>query len=138
MVTQWGMGEGLSPMIYTQEDSQIMAGRSSSHAINMSQATMERVDAQIEKITSEQYALAKKLISENQDIMHAMAAALLQYETLDAEQVTDIMARKPVQAAKLINNNEDKEKVQGDGTPPPVAATPASTETPPADAPPSA
>jgi cell division protease FtsH len=138
MVTQWGMGEGLSPMIYTQEDSQIMAGRSSSHAINMSQATMERVDAQIEKITSEQYALAKKLISENQDIMHAMAAALLQYETLDAEQVTDIMARKPVQAAKLINNNEDKEKVQGDGTPPPAAATPASSETPPADTPPSA
>jgi cell division protease FtsH len=138
MVTQWGMGEGLSPMIYTQEDSQIMAGRSSSHAINMSQATMERVDAQIEKITSEQYALAKKLISENQDIMHAMAAALLQYETLDAEQVTDIMARKPVQAAKLINNNEDKEKVQGDGTPPPAASTPASPETPPADAPPDA
>jgi cell division protease FtsH len=137
MVTQWGMGEGLSPMIYTQEDSQIMAGRSSSHAINMSQATMERVDAQIEKITSEQYALAKKLISENQDIMHAMAAALLQYETLDAEQVTDIMARKPVQAAKLINNNEDKEKVQSDGTPP-AAATPASTEIPPADAPPAA
>jgi cell division protease FtsH len=85
---------------------------------------MERVDAQIEKITSEQYALAKKLISENQDIMHAMAAALLHYETLDAEQVSDIMARKPVQAAKLINNNEDKEKDQNQGNPtPPAAAT---------------
>jgi cell division protease FtsH len=107
MVTQWGMGDGLSPMIYTQENNQIMMGGGTGHSINMSQATMERVDAQIEKIVSTQYTLAKKLITENIDIMHAMAAALLQYETLDAEQINDIMARKPVQPPKLINRNED-------------------------------
>jgi cell division protease FtsH len=115
MVTQWGMGDSLSPMIYTQENNQIMMGGGTGHSIHMSQATMERVDAEIEKITTAQYALAKKLITENVDIMHAMAAALLQYETLDAEQINDIMARKPVQAPKLINANEDNQS--GGATP---------------------
>jgi cell division protease FtsH len=122
MVTQWGMGDGLSPMIYTQENNQIMMGGGTGHSIHMSQATMERVDAEIEKITTAQYALAKKLITENVDIMHAMAAALLHYETLDAEQINDIMARKPVQAPKLINANEDN---QSGGGAAPVAPIPA-------------
>jgi cell division protease FtsH len=123
MVTQWGMGDSLSPMIYTQENNQIMMGGGTGHSIHMSQATMERVDAEIEKITTAQYALAKKLITENVDIMHAMAAALLQYETLDAEQINDIMARKPVQAPKLINANEDNQSDQTGGSAPaaPVA-----------------
>ncbi len=126
MVTQWGMGDGLSPMIYTQENNQIMMGGGTGHSINMSQATMERVDAEIEKIVATQYALAKKLINENLDIMHAMAAALLQYETLDAEQINDIMARKPVQAPKLINRDEDKAPDQTGGAAPsaPVVSAP--------------
>jgi cell division protease FtsH len=107
MVTQWGMGESLSPMIYTQEYNQGMMGGAVGSAINMSEATMQRVDAQIEKIVTEQYALAKRLINENLDIMRAMAEGLLQYETLDAEQINDIMARKPLQAAKLLNKAED-------------------------------
>ncbi len=123
MVTQWGMGDGLSPMIYTQENNQIMMGGGTGHSIHMSQATMERVDAEIEKITTTQYALAKKLINENLDIMHAMAAALLQYETLDAEQINDIMARKPVQPPKLINANEDKAPDQPAAPAAPVAST---------------
>jgi cell division protease FtsH len=110
-------------MIYTQENNQIMMGGGTGHSINMSQATMERVDAQIEKIVATQYALAKQLINDNLDIMHAMAAALLQYETLDAEQINDIMARKPVQPPKLINANEDKAPDQTGGAAPaaPVA-----------------
>lgn len=127
MVTQWGMGDSLSPMIYTQENNQIMMGGGTGHSIHMSQATMERVDAEIEKITTAQYALAKKLITENVDIMHAMAAALLQYETLDAEQINDIMARKPVQAPKLINANEDNQADQSGGSTP---ATPVATVEP--------
>jgi cell division protease FtsH len=107
MVTQWGMSDVLAPMIYTQEDSQAMMGGSVGSSINMSQTTMQRVDAEIERIVSTQYALAKKLITENVDIMHAMAAGLLQYETLDADQINDLMARKPLQAPKLLNKSED-------------------------------
>ncbi len=107
MVTQWGMSDVLAPMIYTQEDNQAMMGGAVGSAINMSQATMQKVDAEIEKIVATQYALAKKLINENLDIMHAMAAGLLQYETLDAEQINDLMARKPLQPAKVLNKSED-------------------------------
>ena len=128
MVTQWGMGDGLSPMIYTQENNQIMMGGGTGHSINMSQSTMERVDAEIEKIVATQYALAKKLINENTDIMHAMAAALLQYETLDAEQINDIMARKPVQPPKLINRDEDKAVDQSGGNSPVASASPAAPQ----------
>jgi cell division protease FtsH len=124
MVTQWGMGESMSPMIYTNEESQIMMGGGAAHAINMSQATMERVDAEIEKIVSTQYALAKKLIIENTDIMHAMAGGLLLYETLDAEQILDIMARKPLNPPKILNPNEDKNTATPPATPVAEAAPP--------------
>jgi cell division protease FtsH len=107
MVTQWGMGDDLAPMIYTQEDNQAMMGGSVGSAINMSQSTMQRVDAEIERIMTQQYSLAKRLINENLDIMTVMAEGLLQYETLDAEQINDIMARKPLQSAKVLNKNED-------------------------------
>ena len=107
MVTQWGMGNDLAPMIYTQEDNQAMMGGSVGSAINMAQSTMQRVDIEIERIVTEQYSLAKRLINENLDIMTVMAEGLLQYETLDAEQINDIMARKPLQSPKVLNKNED-------------------------------
>lgn len=109
MVTQWGMADNLAPMIYTQEDNQAMMGGAVSSAINMSQATMQRVDKEIESIVTTQYNLAKRLINENMDIMATMAEGLLQYETLDAQQINDIMARKPLQAPKLLNKYEDSQ-----------------------------
>jgi cell division protease FtsH len=111
MVTQWGMGGDLAPMIYTQEDNQAMMGGAVGSAINMSQSTMQRVDAEIERIMIEQYSLAKRLINENLDIMTVMAEGLLQYETLDAEQINDIMARKPLQSPKLLNKHEDAQSM---------------------------
>jgi cell division protease FtsH len=126
------MGDSLSPMIYTQENNQIMMGGGTGHSINMSQATMERVDAQIEKIVSTQYALAKKLINENLDIMHAMAAGLLLYETLDAEQINDLMARKPLQPPKLINRDEDKAVDSSNGSAPLAAPAPTAPQSAPA------
>jgi cell division protease FtsH len=107
MVTQWGMGDNLAPMIYTQEDNQAMMGGAVGSAINMSQTTMQRVDAEIEKIVTQQYALAKRLINENLDIMTVMAEGLLKYETLDAEQINDIMVRRPLQPPKVLNKYED-------------------------------
>ena len=56
---------------------------------------MQKVDAEIRRIIDEQYALARKLIEENQDKMHAMAQALLEWETIDAEQIDDIMSGRP-------------------------------------------
>ena len=61
---------------------------------------MQKVDSEIRRIIDEQYALARKLIEDNQDKMHAMASALLEFETIDAEQIDDIMAGKPPRPPK--------------------------------------
>ena len=61
---------------------------------------MQKVDAEIRRIIDEQYAIARKLIEDNQDKMHAMAKALLEWETIDAEQIDDIMAGKPPRPPK--------------------------------------
>lgn len=57
---------------------------------------MQKVDAEIRRILDEQYALAKKILTDNRDKVEAMTAALLDYETIDAEQIADIMAGRPV------------------------------------------
>jgi len=60
----------------------------------MSEQTMQKIDGEVRRIIDEQYALARKLIEENQDKMHAMAKALLEWETIDSDQLDDIMAGK--------------------------------------------
>jgi len=61
----------------------------------VSEATMQKVDAEIRRIIDEQYALARRLLDENRDKVEAMTQALLEWETIDAEQINDIMAGKP-------------------------------------------
>jgi cell division protease FtsH len=96
MVTQYGMSDTLSPMIYSDNEGEVFLGRSVTRTTTMSEATMERVDAEIHRIVDEQYALAEKILGENRDKVEVMAKALLEWETIDAEQVNDIMeGREP-------------------------------------------
>ncbi|HRA63794.1 MAG TPA: cell division protein FtsH, partial [Burkholderiaceae bacterium] len=74
--------------------------RSVTKTTNMSEQTMQKVDSEVRRIIDQQYALARKLIEDNQDKMHAMAKALLEYETIDAEQLDDIMGGKPPRPPK--------------------------------------
>jgi cell division protease FtsH len=67
---------------------------------NVSEATMQKVDAEIRRIIDEQYALARKLLDENRDKVEAMTKALLDWETIDAEQIDDIMDGKPPRPPK--------------------------------------
>ncbi|MHB9100724.1 MAG: ATP-dependent zinc metalloprotease FtsH [Sulfuricella sp.] len=91
MVTQWGMSDALGPMVYGENDGEIFLGRSVTTHKNVSETTMQKVDAEIRRIVDEQYALARRLIEENRDKIEVMAKALLEWETLDAEQIGDIM-----------------------------------------------
>ena len=100
MVTQWGMSDSLGPMVYGEEEGEIFLGRSITTHKNVSEATMQQVDAEIRRIIDEQYALARRLLEENRDKVEAMAAALLEWETIDAEQINDIMAGKPPRPPK--------------------------------------
>ncbi|MEZ5627650.1 MAG: ATP-dependent zinc metalloprotease FtsH [Rhodocyclaceae bacterium] len=91
MVTQWGMSDVLGPMVYGEEDGEIFLGRQVTTHKNVSESTMQKVDAEIRRILDQQYALARNLIETNADKVEAMTQALLEWETLDAEQLDDIM-----------------------------------------------
>ena len=126
MVTQWGMSESLGPMVYGENEGEIFLGRSVTTHKNMSEATMQNVDIEIRRIIDQQYALARKLIEENRDKIEAMAKALLEWETIDSDQIGDIMEGrtprppKPTQTTPPIPPKDDP-------TPPgaPATATPA-------------
>ncbi len=100
MVTQWGMSESLGPMVYGENEGEVFLGRSVTTHKNVSEATMMKVDTEIRRIIDQQYALARKLIEDNRDKVEAMAKALLEWETLDADQISDIMEGRPPRAPK--------------------------------------
>ena len=91
MVTRYGMSD-LGPMVYGENEGEVFLGRSVTTHKALSEATMQLVDAEIRRIIDEQYALAKRLLDENRDKVEAMTQALLEWETIDAEQINDIMA----------------------------------------------
>ena len=100
MVTRYGMSDELGPMVYAENEGEIFLGRSVTKTTNMSEETMRKVDGVIRRIIDEQYTIARKLIEDHKDKMHAMAHALLEWETIDAEQIDDIMGGKPPRPPK--------------------------------------
>jgi cell division protease FtsH len=100
MVTQWGMSDELGPMIYGENEGEIFLGRSITTHKNLSEQTMQKVDTAIRKIIDERYAIARKLIEENRDKVELMAQTLLEWETIDADQIGDIMDGKPPRPPK--------------------------------------
>jgi len=122
MVTQWGMSEALGTMVYGENEGEVFLGRSVTTHKNVSEATMQKVDEEIRRIIDQQYALARGLIEANRDKVEAMAKALLEFETLDADQLDDIMAGKPPRPPKVVQSNKDAK--------PPQDAAPTTSETP--------
>jgi cell division protease FtsH len=105
MVTEWGMSDALGPMVYGENEGEVFLGRSITTHKNVSDTTMQKVDGEIRRIIDEQYALARRLLEENRDKVEAMTHALLEWETIDADQINDIMAgrspRPPKPAAAV-------------------------------------
>jgi cell division protease FtsH len=100
MVTRYGMSDVLGPMVYAENEGEVFLGRSITKTTNMSEETMRKVDAEIRRIIDDQYALARGLIEENRDKVEAMAKALLEFETIDAEQIDDIVQGRPPRPPK--------------------------------------
>jgi cell division protease FtsH len=92
MVTRYGMTDALGTMVYGENEGEVFLGRSVTTHKNLSEATMQKVDAEIRRIIDEQYAVARKILEDNRDKVEAMTQALLEWETIDAEQIDDIMA----------------------------------------------
>lgn len=119
MVTRYGMSERMGPMVYAENEGEVFLGRSVTKTTHVSERTMQEVDAEIRRIIDEQYAVARRLIEENADKMHVMAKALLDWETIDADQIADIMAGKTPRPPKdwtpkseKGSKKDDEEKVE--------------------------
>jgi len=106
MVTEWGMTNELGPMVYSENEGEVFLGRSVTNQKNVSEATMQKVDSEIRKIIDEQYKIARNLIEDNKDKMEAMAKALLEYETIDSDQIDDIMNDKKPRPPKPSSNSK--------------------------------
>ncbi len=102
MVTRYGMSDSLGPMVYGDNEGEVFLGRSITTHKNVSEATLQKVDGEIRRIIDEQYAIARRIIEGNREKVEAMAHALLEYETLDAEQIGDIMAGLPPRPPKPL------------------------------------
>ena len=100
MVTRYGMSDVLGPMVYGENEGEVFLGRSVTTHKNMSESTMQKVDSEIRRIIDDQYALARKLLEENRDKVEAMTKALMELETIDSDQIDDIMAGKPPRPPK--------------------------------------
>lgn len=94
MVTQWGFSEKLGPMLYAEDEGEVFLGRSVTQTKHMSDDTAKLIDDEIRQVIDRNYERARKILLENMDIMHAMKDALMKYETIDAGQIDDLMARK--------------------------------------------
>ena len=127
MVMRYGMTESLGPMVYAENEGEVFLGRSVTKTTNMSEATMQKVDAEVRRIIDGQYKLARDLIEEHADKMHAMAKALLEWETIDAEQIDDIMAGKEPRAPKDWTPRVPPAGSGGSGGAPSVKPDPAPT-----------
>ena len=126
MVMRYGMTDALGPIVYSENEGEVFLGRSVTKTTNMSEETMRKVDAEVRRIIDEQYGIARRLIEEHKDKMHAMAHALLEWETIDTEQIDDIMAGKPPRAPKDWTPTSNK--------PPSGPATPVGADGAPATA----
>jgi cell division protease FtsH len=114
MVMKYGMSDLMGPMVYAENENEVFLGRSVTQTRHMSEQTMQQVDAEVRRILDEQYAVARKLIEENQDKMHKMAKALLDWETIDAEQITDIMEGRDPKPPKNLAKKAKKAKEAGE------------------------
>src|SRR5690554_6286738 len=92
IVTRYGMTDSLGPVVYAENEGEVFLGRSVTKTTHVSEATMQKVDHEIRQFIDEQYKVARDIIENNRDKMEAMTAALLEWETIDAEQIDDIMA----------------------------------------------
>ncbi len=128
MVTRYGMSDVLGPMVYADNEGEVFLGRSVTQTRNMSETTMQTVDKEIRRIIDEQYAVSTKILTDYAPQVEAMTAALMEYETIDADQISDIMAGRTVRAVKTYNTPGSGGNDSSTGAPVPVVTGDANAE----------
>jgi cell division protease FtsH len=121
MVTKWGLSERLGPLTYGEDEQEIFLGHSVTQHKNVSDETAHVIDEEVRHLIDRNYERSRRLLTENLDKLHAMAAALMKYETIDHEQIDDIMAGQPPRQPRDWIEDEGR-RPQGGSTPGPDAA----------------
>ncbi|MDB5815076.1 MAG: ftsH [Rhodocyclales bacterium] len=118
MVTRYGMSAKMGPMVYGESEGEIFLGRSVTTHKSVSESTMQEVDGEIRRIIDEQYALSQKILEDNRDKVEAMTAALMEWETIDADQINDIMDGRAPRPPKAITTPQPPRQDNSPGAAP--------------------
>ncbi len=118
MVMRFGMSDKMGVMVYAENEGEVFLGRAVTKTTHISEKTMQAVDTEIRRILEEQYGVARKLIEEHRDKIEKMASALLKWETLDAEQLDDIMAGKDPREPKPPESQDTRKSAESQGKAP--------------------
>ncbi len=105
MVVKWGLSEKLGPQMFTKDEH--------GDELKASGETIKVIDEEVRRILDENYEKAEKILRDNEDILHNMAKALMKYETIDSDQIDDLMARRPVRAADYDDEDDDLTSAEG-------------------------
>ncbi|WXU00060.1 MAG: ATP-dependent zinc metalloprotease FtsH [Catillopecten margaritatus gill symbiont] len=115
MVKQWGMSEALGPLAYGEDDGEVFLGKQVTKHKHISEDTFKVIDSEIRTIIDANYAIALKILEDNVDILHSMTKALMEFETIDKEQIDDLMARVPMREAAVIVDSDVASTELGSG-----------------------
>lgn len=116
MVTQWGLSDKMGPLLYAEDENEVFLGRSVTQHKHMSDDTARAIDQEVKAVIDANYQRAKKILEENEDILHAMKDALMKYETIDADQIDDLMNRRDVRKPKGWDDSRDDGGDTGGGS----------------------
>ena len=112
MVARWGMSEALGTRVYGENQSEVFLGRDVTTSKNMSERTADLVDSEVSRIINEEYARAKKILEDNREKVEVMTKSLMEWETIDASQIKDIMAgsdpKPPADLSKVQKKKKDQ------------------------------
>ena len=106
MVTKWGLSEKLGPLTYAEDEGEVFLGHSVAQHKTVSDETAHTIDEEVRAIIDRSYKRAEDILKENLDKLHAMSAALMKYETIDSDQIDDIMSGKPPRVPKDWDDSE--------------------------------
>ena len=120
MVTKWGLNEKMGPVLYGEDDSQAPGGGNTHY----SEDTSREIDQEVRLILNDAYAQAKKLLEDNRDILESMKAALMEFETIDADQVDDLMNRRKVRPPHQWDDNDSGSGTNSGGSKDPATEGP--------------
>jgi cell division protease FtsH len=113
MVTKWGLSEKLGPLTYSEDEGEVFLGRSITQHKQVSDVTVHTIDEEVRKIIDKNYQRAKAILTEQEDKLHAMAKALMKYETIDQSQVKEIMEGRDPSPPEDWEDSDDSTPVAG-------------------------